>query len=177
MLSILGEIANVITGNAATELAANDFPCDISPPVIVEPRGSTLTSTVRRQILVTFKSDLDLLTGGTEFPLAPGEALYVPVMAPHFVRNCGESSISLSVTWRSEWSYGESDARCFNGVARRYGLSPRPPRRWVRYVFNAVRLIYPLCVTVITTSSSAIISSIEKSVSRGRISVRRSSPY
>ncbi len=58
MLSILGEIANVITGNAATELAANGFPCDISPPVIVELRGSTLTSTVPRQILVTFKSDL-----------------------------------------------------------------------------------------------------------------------
>ncbi len=62
MLSILGEIANVITGNAATELAANGFPCDISPPVIIEPRGSTLTSTVRRQILVTFKRDLGPLT-------------------------------------------------------------------------------------------------------------------
>ncbi len=62
MLSILGEIANVITGNAATELAANGFPCDISPPVIIEPRGSTLTSTVCRQILVTFKSDLGLMT-------------------------------------------------------------------------------------------------------------------
>ena len=62
MLSILGEIANVITGNAATELAANGFPCDISPPVIIEPRGSTLTSTVPRQILVTFESDLGLMT-------------------------------------------------------------------------------------------------------------------
>ena len=62
MLSILGEIANVITGNAATELAANGFPCDISPPVFIEPRGSTLTSTVCRQILVTFKSDLGLMT-------------------------------------------------------------------------------------------------------------------
>ncbi len=62
MLSSLGEIANVITGNAATELAANGFPCDISPPVIIEPRGSTLTSTVPRQILVTFKSDLGLMT-------------------------------------------------------------------------------------------------------------------
>ena len=62
MLSSLGEIANVITGNAATELAANGFPCDISPPVIIEPRGSTLTSTVCRQILVTFKSDLGLMT-------------------------------------------------------------------------------------------------------------------
>ena len=62
MLSSLGEIANVITGNAATELAANGFPCDISPPVIIEPRGSTLTSTTCRQILVTFKSDLGLMT-------------------------------------------------------------------------------------------------------------------
>ncbi|MDA1282922.1 MAG: chemotaxis protein CheX [Chloroflexi bacterium] len=61
-LSALGEIANVITGNAATELAANGYTCDISPPVIIEPRGSTLTSTVPKQILVTFKSDLGTLT-------------------------------------------------------------------------------------------------------------------
>ncbi|MCH7970425.1 MAG: chemotaxis protein CheX [Chloroflexi bacterium] len=61
-LSALGEIANVITGNAATELAANGYPCSISPPVIIEPRGSTLTSTVPRQILVTFKSELGILT-------------------------------------------------------------------------------------------------------------------
>jgi len=61
-LSALGEIANVITGNAATELAANGYPCDISPPMILEPSGSTLTSTIPRQILVTFKSELGLLT-------------------------------------------------------------------------------------------------------------------
>ncbi|MDP6666121.1 MAG: chemotaxis protein CheX [Dehalococcoidia bacterium] len=61
-LSALGEIANVITGNAATELATNGYTCDISPPVIIEPRGSTLTSTVPKQILVTFKSELGLLT-------------------------------------------------------------------------------------------------------------------
>ena len=61
-LSALGEIANVITGNAATELAANGYPCDISPPMILEPSGSTLTSTVPRQILVTFKSELGILT-------------------------------------------------------------------------------------------------------------------
>ncbi len=61
-LSALGEIANVITGNAATALAANGYPCDISPPVIIEPRGSTLTSTVPRQILVTFESELGLLS-------------------------------------------------------------------------------------------------------------------
>lgn len=72
----------------------------------------------------------ELLPGGTEFPLEPGEALYVPVMAPHFVRNGPEASVSLSITWRSEWSFAEADARAFNGVLRRMGLRPRAPGRW-----------------------------------------------
>jgi hypothetical protein len=70
------------------------------------------------------------LEHGLQFPLRPGEAVHVPVMAPHFVRNGPESSVSLSITWRSEWSHGESDARCFNGLVRRIGLSPRAPGRW-----------------------------------------------
>lgn len=57
-LSAIGEIANIVSGNAATSLAAAGFPCDISPPIIIEPRGSTITSTVQKQILVTFKSDI-----------------------------------------------------------------------------------------------------------------------
>ncbi len=71
-----------------------------------------------------------LLAGGRAFPLGPGEAVYVPVMAPHFVRNGPESSISLSITWRSEWSHAESDARCFNRLLRRAGIDPVPPARW-----------------------------------------------
>lgn len=72
----------------------------------------------------------ELLEGGKAFALGPGDAVYVPVMAPHFVRNGPESSISLSITWRSEWSYAESYARSFNGLLRSRGFSPRPPRRW-----------------------------------------------
>ena len=72
----------------------------------------------------------ELASGGTEYPIGPGEALFVPVMAPHFVRNGPESSISLSITWRSDWSYDEAGARCFNAVLRRAGLDPAPPRRW-----------------------------------------------
>jgi quercetin dioxygenase-like cupin family protein len=72
----------------------------------------------------------ELLAGGTEFALSPGEALFVPVMAPHFVRNGPESSISLSITWRSDWSYAESEARALNAVLRRIGLTPRRPGRW-----------------------------------------------
>jgi len=67
---------------------------------------------------------------GMPFPLHPGEALYVPVMAPHHVKNGAEVSISLSITWRSEWSYAEADARAFNGLLRQWGYSPQPPRRW-----------------------------------------------
>lgn len=67
---------------------------------------------------------------GTPFALGPGDAVYVPVMAPHFVQNGPESSISLSITWRSEWSYAESEARAFNHILRKAGLSPRAPQRW-----------------------------------------------
>ncbi len=72
----------------------------------------------------------DLARGGTAWKLKPGEALYVPVMAPHFVRNGPASAISLSITWRSEWSFAEADARAFNRVLRRAGLRPRAPGRW-----------------------------------------------
>jgi len=71
-----------------------------------------------------------LETGGTEFAIGPGEGLFVPVMAPHFVKNGPEPSISLSITWRSEWSYEEADARAFNSLLRSAGLRPRAPARW-----------------------------------------------
>ena len=74
--------------------------------------------------------DEALADGGTRWPIAPGEALFVPVMAPHHVRNGTAPSISLSITWRSEWSFAEADARAFNGLLRRWGLTPRAPGRW-----------------------------------------------
>ncbi len=63
-------------------------------------------------------------------PLEPGDAVYVPVMAPHFVKNGQDVSISLSITWRSEWSFGEADARALNSVLRKFGMDPKPPKRW-----------------------------------------------
>lgn len=71
-----------------------------------------------------------LAAGGTPFPLAPGEAVYVPVMAPHHVRVGPDPAISLSITWRSEWSFAEADARAFNGMLRSMGLAPNAPGRW-----------------------------------------------
>ncbi len=72
----------------------------------------------------------ELATHGQTFTLTPGEAIYVPVMAPHHVQNGPVPSISLSITWRSEWSFAEADARSFNAVLRRLGFDPAPPRRW-----------------------------------------------
>jgi hypothetical protein len=60
----------------------------------------------------------EMLAGGKDFALVPGQGLMVPVMAPHFVRNGPVPSVSLSITWRSEWSYEEGAARAFNGAAR-----------------------------------------------------------
>ena len=72
----------------------------------------------------------ELADCGRSFALAPGDALYVPVKAPHWVQNGEEVSISFSITWRSGWSLRENYAHGFNHILRRAGLNPRPPRRF-----------------------------------------------
>lgn len=71
---------------------------------------------------------------GSEFPLEPGDAVLVPVKAPHFVRNGDRVSISFSITWRSERSVAESELHSFNHLLRARGLplvsvSGRPERQ------------------------------------------------
>ena len=72
----------------------------------------------------------DMVKAGTSFTLSPGVALFVPVKAPHWVANGPGVSISLSVTWRSGWSFAEADARAFNALLRRRGLQPASPARY-----------------------------------------------
>ncbi|MDZ3832525.1 MAG: transcriptional regulator [Sphingopyxis sp.] len=67
--------------------------------------------------------------------LEPGDAVLMPVMAPHFVANGDAPSISLSITWRSEWSYRESEAHAANAALRRLGFDPRMPPRWPRHAY------------------------------------------
>ncbi len=69
----------------------------------------------------------DFAALGQPVALAPGEAVHVPVKVPHWVQNGPAPSISLSLTWRSEWSYAEADARAFNHLLRGLGLSPARP--------------------------------------------------
>ena len=70
-----------------------------------------------------------------QVPLAPGDAVLMPVMAPHFVANGDAPSISLSITWRSEWSYRESEAHAANAALRRVGFDPAMPPRWPSYAW------------------------------------------
>lgn len=72
----------------------------------------------------------DFAVGGTEWTLRPGQGLFVPVMAPHHVKNGPSVSISLSITWRSDWSFAEADARAFNHMLRKWGAKPRAPGRF-----------------------------------------------
>ncbi len=67
---------------------------------------------------------------GQAFALAAGQAVYVPVKAPHFVRNGPETSLSLSITWQSEWAYREQYARALNAMLRKTGLNPAMPKRF-----------------------------------------------
>lgn len=70
----------------------------------------------------------DWAARGNPITIAPGEAIYVPILAPHYVKVHGEVSVSLSLTWRSEWSFHHADACRFNRRLRKFGLRPASPR-------------------------------------------------
>lgn len=82
---------------------------------------------------------------GEAFELRPGDAVHVPVKRPHWVKNGPEPSISFSITWRSNWSYEEADARGMNRLIRRWGLSPAAPAAFPRrslgkaWAYRAIR--------------------------------------
>ncbi|MEZ5892337.1 MAG: hypothetical protein R3C58_04230 [Parvularculaceae bacterium] len=59
--------------------------------------------------------------------LTPGDALYVPVKAPHWVKVGEAVSVSLSITWRSRASDDEALLRRGNGWLRARGLNPPRP--------------------------------------------------
>lgn len=61
------------------------------------------------------------------FDLRAGDAVYVPVKAPHWVKNGAEPSISFSITWRSEASQREAALRRANYWIRSRGGRPPAP--------------------------------------------------
>jgi Cupin-like domain len=67
---------------------------------------------------------------GERFELQAGDGIYVPLMAPHWVQNGPDVSISFSVTWRSAHSYAEAEARGMNAMLRQLGMDPASPKRY-----------------------------------------------
>ena len=63
----------------------------------------------------------------TDYPMGPGEAVYVPVKAPHWVQNGPVPSISFSITWRSDMSDGEARLHRVNQRIRGLGVTPGVP--------------------------------------------------
>jgi hypothetical protein len=76
-----------------------------------------------------FNDEIDAL--GTTFEFAPGEALHIPFIAGHHVRNGSDDvSISMSIIFNTEQSMAWRRALRFNHSARRLlaplGLTPAP---------------------------------------------------
>jgi hypothetical protein len=62
-----------------------------------------------------------------DFVMQAGDAVYVPVKAPHWVQNGPEPSISFSITWRSALSDREARLHRFNAGLRKIGGKPAVP--------------------------------------------------
>lgn len=69
----------------------------------------------------------DLADGATVHRLSPGEALFVPYKAPHWVEVEDVPSISLSLTWSNRTTLELEAAWQFNARLARIGFSPIPP--------------------------------------------------
>ncbi len=59
---------------------------------------------------------------GLPVRLTPGDAIHVPVKAPHFVENGDGVSVSFSITWRSARSIAEGELHSLNALLRHRGL-------------------------------------------------------
>lgn len=80
-------------------------------------------------------------TRGKAVVLHAGDAIHVPVKAPHFVHNGAAVSISFSITWRSRRSIAEGELHSLNAMLRRRRLPQWPVTRRPESQHGA-RLLY-----------------------------------
>lgn len=64
---------------------------------------------------------------GEQHVLVPGDAVFVPFAAPHWVHVGDGPSIALSLKWQCRRSRAEADALALNPLLRRVGLPPYDP--------------------------------------------------
>jgi hypothetical protein len=67
----------------------------------------------------------------TAYELKPGDGVYVPPNAPHWVVNGPEVSVSLSITFRTPVTERGAVVHSMNRRLRKLKLSPRPPGQHV----------------------------------------------
>ena len=79
------------------------------------------------------KFEADLQSRGSWFDLTPGDGLHFPVVAPHWVQNGSQVSISFSITFQTDDSMRRQTLHRINRRLRKFGLTPSPvgfhPRR------------------------------------------------
>jgi hypothetical protein len=68
-------------------------------------------------------------TKGQLFELDPGMGLHFPLIAPHWVKNLDQVSISFSITFRSRESERRATVHQFNARLRARGFKPTPVGR------------------------------------------------
>lgn len=59
--SAMAEVANIISGNAATYFAKNGFSCNIAPPQIIVGESGTVAMTAEQGIVLPLKTDVGTL--------------------------------------------------------------------------------------------------------------------
>ena len=82
-----------------------------------------------------------------EFPLDPGDGIYMPVAVPHWVTSGPEVSVSLSVTFRTPVTERVGHVWSANSRLRKLRLSPNPPgasERSDRFKDSAARALSKL---------------------------------
>jgi hypothetical protein len=67
---------------------------------------------------------------GTDYALEPGQALYVPYKRPHWVKVGEAPSLSLSITWTSDWSLACDAAWRGEALLRRIGMPAQNMPDW-----------------------------------------------
>src|SRR5499426_4037829 len=74
---------------------------------------------------IVFKEEYQQKAANLE--LTPGAGLHFPTVAPHWVRNGDEVSVSFSITFRTPASERQQIVYCANAGLRGKGLNPTPP--------------------------------------------------
>lgn len=100
---------------------------------VCEPWDARAVDPVEREAYVayadrrpTWRADVERFS--TPFRFSPGEALHIPFVSGHFVRNgANDVSISMSIIFKTPVTLNQSRAMCFNHMVRsRLHWNPEP---------------------------------------------------